>query len=174
MSQIHQMQTTFVPEQDRVLFRLTTGGRQINEIRLWLTRRYVSLLWQALLNMLKSRQPKQYQEDETAPSAALALEAEHQEQVKQANFETPYQEGNVFPLGEEPILVAKIAIKQGPEQQQILCMHPLNGEGIEMALNDQTLHSFCQLLSQAATKADWNLNLDFAQAKELISKRGLN
>ena len=53
-------------------------------------------------------------------------------------------------------------------------MHPLQGEGIELALNNQTLHSFCQLLSQAAAKAEWDLNLDFAQAKELIDKRGLN
>ena len=117
MSKIHQMQTTFVPEQDRVMFRLTTGGRQINEIRLAFTRRYIRLLWQALLNMLKNRQPTKYKEESTK---SAALEIEHQQQIKQANFETPYQEGNVFPLGEDPILVAKIALKEGPNQQQIL------------------------------------------------------
>ena len=170
MSQLHQMQITFVPEQDRLLFRLTTGGRQIQEFRLWLTRRYVRLLWQALLNMLKSRQPKKYRDE---PSKAAALQVEHTQKVAKANFQTPYKEGTVFPLGDDPILVSKVALKNGP-LGQVLCMHPNEGQGLEFNLDDRALHPLCKLLSETSQKAGWDLNLDFAQAQDLISKRGLN
>ena len=171
MSQLHQMQITFEPEQDRLLFRLTTGGRQIQEFRLWLTRRYVRILWQALLNMLKSKQPEQFKQE---PSKTAALAVEHQQSVAKADFQTPYQGGTVFPLGDEPILVSKVALKQAPNGQQILCLHPTRGQGLEFNLDQKALHPLCRLLADASNKADWGLNLDFAQASELIRQRGLN
>ena len=51
---IHQMQITFVPVQDRLMFRLNTTAQ--TEFKLWFTRRYVKLLWQVLQQMLKKTQ----------------------------------------------------------------------------------------------------------------------
>ena len=53
-------------------------------------------------------------------------------------------------------------------------MHPTNGQGIDFNLDRKVLHSFCRLLADAAEKAEWDLNLDFSQAEELIDNQGLN
>ena len=45
----------------------------------------------------------------------------------------------------------------------MLCMHPKNGQGIELALNDQIVHSFCKLLSDTSEKANWGLDLKWAK-----------
>ncbi len=172
MSQLHQMQVTFVPEEDRLLFRLNTSGRQSAEFRFWLTRRYVRILWSALLNMLKSQQPKEVKQEPIKQTMQIAKQ--HQEAIEKADFQTQYQESHVFPLGEQPILVSKVALKQSPAGSQVLCMHPQNGQGLEFDLNEQLLHSFCKLLHDSVTKAEWDLNLDFGQAEELIAQRGLN
>jgi len=172
MSQLHQMQITFVPEEDRLLFRLNTQGRHREEFRFWLTRRYVRLLWNALINMLKTRQTKEFVHEDTK---TVALSVKHQEAVSQADFKTAYQESYVFPLGESPILLSKIAIKAAPEQNaQVISLLPTQGPGLDFNLNDNMLHSFCKLLADSAAKAEWDLDLDFGQAEDLLAKRRLN
>jgi len=172
MEQLHQMQLTFAPEDDRLLFRVNTaGGRHRAEFRFWFTRRYVKLLWTALMNMLERRQPQKFP-DEIAKTKALAVE--HQKAVEQADFQTQYQESAVFPLGEQPILVSRVTLKENERGEQILCIHPTNGQGLELGLNDQILHSFCKLLADCAKTAEWDLPFDFAKAEDLIARRGLN
>ena len=174
MGQLHQMQIGFVPEQDRLLFRINTTGRQQQEFRFWLTRRYVRILWKALLNMLKSRESSEVVQFKEEPTKSAVLQLEHQEATSKADFQTPYQEANIHPLGEDPILVSKVALKKTPNGGQQLSMHPSEGQGIDFNLDVKVLHSFCRLLADAAAKAEWDLNLDFSQAEELIDNQGLN
>ncbi|MEM0969425.1 MAG: hypothetical protein AAF191_11350 [Verrucomicrobiota bacterium] len=173
MSQLHQMQLTFVPEEDRLLFRVNTSGRQRAEFRFWMTRRYVTILWDALLNMLKNHKPGEEPEPEADPKPEELVQ-EHQEMVEKADFQTEYQESSVFPLGEQPILLAKVGLGSNPQGVPILSMQPQNGQGIEFSLNRHILHSFCKLLVESTQKADWKLNLDFGQAEDLMSNLGLN
>ncbi len=180
MSQLRQMQVTFVPVQDRLLFRINTATRPSQEFRFWFTRRYVKLLWNSLIKMLQKLQPIEVEPSAPAPQAAVqqavqavSMAAEHKDTISKADFQTPYEESQVFPLGDQPILAVKIAIKDGPNRQ-ILCIHPEEGNGLEMALNKELLHSLCELLVTGSQKAEWNLDLNFGEAKELISKRMLN
>lgn len=174
MGQIRQLQLSYNPNQDRLLFRLSaSAGRQLHEYRFSLTRRYVRLLWKALLIILKSNQPEK-QQQQSAPTQAASMTLQHQQAVAQADFKTPFEKSHSYPLGEAPILVGKISLKKGPQGGQLLSMHPLQGAGLDFHLNDQLLHSFCQLLSQATQRAEWDLDLDFAQADDLISKQNLN
>ncbi len=77
--------------------------------------------------------------------------------------------------GITPEQCAKVVVKALPDQEvPLLCMHPENGEGIEIALNDQILHSMCRLLSDCAKQADWELKLDFGEAEQFLPKQGLN
>ena len=64
MSQLHQMQITYVPVEDRLLYRVNTKHRQ--EFRFWMTRRYVKLLWKGLIDILKKREAP----EEKAPERA--------------------------------------------------------------------------------------------------------
>jgi hypothetical protein len=176
MGQLKQMQIVFVPVEDRLMFRVNTSNRQ--EFRFWMTRRYVGILWKAVLDMLRKRhvaeKPPEVAEKE-APLEAAILSMEHQKAVEKADFKTEYQESSYLPLGESPTLLAKVAVKVSPDQEvPLLCMHPEKGEGIEIALNDQILHSMCRLLSDCAKQADWELKLDFGEAEQFLPKQGLN
>jgi len=50
MSQMHQIQMSYVSTEDRILFRLNTKSRQ--EFRFWMTRRYTGILWNTLARVL--------------------------------------------------------------------------------------------------------------------------
>ena len=163
---MHQMQLSYVSTEDRLLFRLNTKERQ--EFRFWMTRRYVVILWNTLNQLLSAENPGQ---ESSAPEKAAALhdplvesamkEIKHQELVSQADFKTQYQESSYLPLGETPALLFSVGIKPNPEGQAMICMHPEKGQGIEMVLNEQILHSLCQLIIDTTSKAEWKLNLAF-------------
>lgn len=166
MSKLHQMQLTFVPGEDRMMFRVNTEMGQ--EFRFWMTRRYSALLFKSLADLLRmevksksgpmtdsSRIPNPAKE----MKESIEIEAQHRENVQKSNFETPYEESFDFPLGKDPILLFRIAIKPGPKGGSLLCLHPEQGGGIELALNEQIAHSLCKLIAETTQKADWNLDL---------------
>ncbi len=172
MGPLHQMQITFVPEEDRLLFRVSVAGAPRAEFRLWLTRRYVQLVWRAILELLRKVDAPPGGGGGAPSSMAMAIE--HQAAVSQADFTSSYEESEVFPLGEEPLLAVKVGIKSGPGPVPVLCLHTVAGQGVEFGVRRDVLHSFCRLLSEGSGKAGWGLNLDFSEASDLISKRGLN
>ncbi|MCB1231260.1 MAG: hypothetical protein KDN19_13380 [Verrucomicrobiae bacterium] len=187
MSQLHQMQVTYAPVEDRLLFRVNTRQRQ--EFRFWMTRRYVALLWKTILDHLRTTHeeggaaegqndeaeiPKSKKKKTPEPLKDAIIAKEHEEQVAKSDFKTQYQESTYLPLGEQPLLLFGIGIKKGgPDQNQsILCMHPPKGEGIEISLNDQITHSLCRLVADATKKADWGLDLEFSQASKYFPGKG--
>ncbi|MBP6601622.1 MAG: hypothetical protein KA250_07460 [Verrucomicrobiales bacterium] len=183
MSQMHQMQLTYVSMEDRLLFRLNTKARQ--EFRFWMTRRYVMILWHSLNQLLAKEvgiAPVETEKPLHDPLVeATKKEIKHQEMVSQADFTTQYQESTYLPLGETPALLFSVGLKPSPEGQTLLCMHPESGQGIEIASNEQILHSLCQLLIDTTAKADWRLNLAFlprsgglGEVKDGKSPQGLN
>lgn len=183
MSQIHQMQLSYVATEDRMLFRVNTRERQ--EFRFWMTRRYVSLLWQSLTQLLARNAASTAAAETPKPSPDPLAEAAkqellHREAVKKADFKTQYQESNYLPLGEAPVLLYSVGLKPGPAADQpLLCLHPEQGQGIEIVLNGQILHSLCQLVLDTVAKADWGLNLAFVPgtgpaAEEGGTPKGLN
>ena len=163
MSQMHQIQMSYVSTEDRILFRLNTKSRQ--EFRFWLTRRYTGILWNTLARILdeagkgaKGTTPVPVQ-DELVKSAEK--EIEHKKAVAEGDFDTAYEESSYLPLGEQPTLLFSVGVKPGPNSQAMLCMHPEEGEGIELVLNEQIVHSLCKLIVDTAGKAEWNLSLTF-------------
>ena len=167
MSKMHQMQLSYVSTEDRILFRLNTKARQ--EFRFWMTRRYTSILRNTLAKLLAEEieEPAPETERRDPPLKDALVESakqeiKHKEVVSQADFETQYQESTYLPLGEEPALLFSVGLKPAPGGNQLLCMHPEKGQGIEMALNDQILHSLAKLIVDTTGKAGWNLNLRFS------------
>jgi len=157
-----------------MLFRLSTAaGRQLHEYRFSLTRRYVRLLWKALLEILNNNLPEE-EKKKSEPTQAASMALKHQAAVAKTDFKKPFEKSHSLPLGKKPILVGKLTLKKGPKGGQLLSMHSLEGAGLDFHLNDQLLHSFCRLLTKATKKADWDLDLDFAQTESLLSKQNLN
>jgi len=154
MSRLHQLQLAYAPVEDRLLFRLKT--QDMTEIRLWLTRRLVARLWQPLLDQLAGNEQVLRQEDPEAKKSVLQFQ--HEQAVAQSNFGQKFEEKvEALPLGTAPILVSKVQIKPGGAGKRTLCFYPEKGQGVELAMDDRLLHSFCKLLADATAKADWAL-----------------
>lgn len=161
VSQLKQMQMIFEPEEDRLLLKVNTQSN--DEFRFWLTRRFVRMIWPALMKALASSPQIVVQRDQTAKEAVLAFQQE--KVLSQADFQTPYREDATnHPLGEEPLLVARAQFKPGPDKQRMLGLHPAEGPGIEIALNDAMLHSLCALITKTVAKTDWQLDLTMARS----------
>ncbi|MDA7597542.1 hypothetical protein N8813_01310 [bacterium] len=177
MSQLHQMQFTYAPIEDRILFRMNTKARQ--EFRFWMTRRYVQVLWNTILQILKKKvsPPAAEMLDDkplSEPMKEAKMQVDHKAAVENSDFKTQYEESTYLPLGEAPTLLFSVGVKPGPNNNALLVLSPEKGQGIELALNDQIVHSLCKLLSETSQKAKWELNLDFAQASKLMPEQGLN
>jgi hypothetical protein len=164
---IHQMQITFVPSQDRLMFRIKTTDQ--TELKLWFTRRYVKLLWQILQKMLDNTQNGISPDPQTRQTVRSF---QHEQAIAGMDFAKPYQESTELkqPLGNEPVLVSKIQVKPGPGKTQVLCLHPDQGRGLEIALDPRWIHSFCKLLGDGVKKADWDLDYRLADAGAPVSE----
>ena len=153
---LHQFQMAFVADQDRMLLRISTRDKA--ELRLWMTRRVVRLLWGALLKMIEVGPAKDTPIEANKREAILHFE--HQSAVEQADFETPFQEAaDSYPLGEEGVLVASMQISRRPNGAYTLKLNPKQGKGITINLNDKLMHSFMEMLIDSSKRADWDLEL---------------
>lgn len=132
------------------------------EFRFWLTRRYVKLLWPIVLKMLEADQQIVLQDDPAAKSAVLSFQ--HEKALQQSDFSTRFrEEASTMPLGETPIVLARIQLKQRPDGLNVLCMHPEKGEGIELSMDRMLLHSFSKLLTDAVAVSEWDIELRIAE-----------
>ena len=155
---ITQLQITFNPEQDRLLFRV--NGSDQSEIRAWFTRRLVRQLWPSLIQLLTH---KVALDVPTANDDArrMVLGMQHEESVGKADFSQPYRaEATQFPLGKEPFVASKVKMTVLPKNMYLLAMHPAQGQGVDLRLNDTLLHGFCRMLQKACKEAEWELSLE--------------
>lgn len=164
--QIHQFNMQFHPEQDRIIFRLNTTGHE--EFRFYMTRRFVKLLWPVLMQLLEKDYKRR--EPERSHLANVILPFEHQEVVSKADFNQPFAEQSMaFPLGEEAVLLSRIQVKQGP-QGDILCLLPTDGRGIEFGMTPQFIHTFCKLLHDVVSRAEWDMDFVFVKQVETMQQ----
>jgi len=132
-----------------------SGGDEI-EFRFWLTRRFVKLIWPALGKALQQSPTVQTQVSPDAKREVLAFE--HEKAVHDSDFKTPYRETpKQLPLGNEPILLAKMQLRRNADGSTTLALGPESGAGIDLALNAGLLHSLTELLSNGAQLAQWEL-----------------
>ncbi len=156
MPQLHQIQLAYVPVEDRALLRVSTTGHC--EYRFWITRRYARMLWPALTRSLLTSRTVASQNEPGAQSAVLAFK--HEAALANSDFKTPYQSEKLqTPLGREPIVLARIHCRRLAENQTLLALHPQQGQGLELQLDDRLLHSLAKLLQDAACAGDWDLDL---------------
>ena len=160
---IHQIQMQYDKLQDRILLRVSTSERA--EFRFWVTRRYVKLLWTILIKMLERDPVAALHGDEKLRRTMMGFQ--HADAVRGGDFGTKFNEAAAaLPLGDEPVLLSRITAKQTGQSQQFLCMHPEQGQGIDIAVNGELLHMISKLALDAVAQSDWDLKLvidpDFA------------
>src|SRR4051812_39646864 len=88
------------------------------------------------------------------------LDMERERALAKADFSSPYQEAQREPLlGDEPVLVARMHTERNERGQNVLALLPLEGQGVNLALNDALLHGVCKLLQDAVAMAGWDMTL---------------
>ncbi len=154
---LHQLKLDFDPEHDRLLLRVSTDSQL--EVRLWLTRRALRLLWPLLVQMVRSSPEVALQSNPEARDALVGMQ--HEQALSRADFGKPFEEvPRAMPLGAEPILVVHIQASNDGEGNQVLGLLPQQGRGIHLTLDNTLLHSFCKLVRNAVANSDWNLVLE--------------
>lgn len=147
---LHQIRIDYHQEQDRLLLRVSTDDG--SELHFWLTRRYVKGLWPALLKMAEVTGEARTQLDPGVRKAML--EFEHEKAVQKADFTTPYKPAANLPLGAEPLVVTRLRAQPDGRGHVIVVMHPTQGQGMDLSMDAQLLHSFSRLLQGAVAKTD--------------------
>jgi hypothetical protein len=80
--------------------------------------------------------------------------------VSKADFSKPYDAvGSTTPLGETPLLLARIQTGHDRNGQPVVALHPAQGQGITLTFDSVLLHSVCRLLQAAVKKSDWDMEL---------------
>jgi len=154
---LHQLKIDFAAEQDRLLMLIAASEKV--EVRMWLTRRFVKLLWPLLVKLAEEASPRIRTQPNPEARKAL-LNIEHEQAVSKANFSKPYDDSTrATPLGAEPLLLARIQTGHDPSGHPVLAMHPTEGQGVTLTLDPVLLHSVCRLLQAAVKKSDWDMEL---------------
>ena len=164
---LHQINLEYVPEQDRLLMRISSGAGE--EILLWLTRRCVKLLWPGLLNLAQTV-PDIATQSHDVKTALLGMR--HEAALAKTDFSKPYDGTSLErPLGTDPILVSRMQITHNKDGSFVLTLLPNKGQGVHVALDEALLHSVCGLLRKIVAKTDWELKLDWPQSASVPTEQ---
>ena len=148
--QLHQINISHDGKEDRLLLRVSTGGG--DEYRLWLTRRYTSLLMGVLNKEIDNRGG--------VPSVAGSEETT--KMLKNGALEKKYdsETAKSFPLGEAGVLAFRINTRNTDEGNLALELLPEKGKGITLNLNKSLLYMMHNILTQGITQANWGLQTE--------------
>ena len=175
---LKQMQLTYQPADDRLLLRISGGER--DEFRFWLTRRLVSVIADPLSKHLKGMPinpdtPDPPQPLQESPRAEAEAAFKHEQTMAELKTEQRFDEPaeRRMPLGEAPLLVAKVRLTPTKNGGLVLSLHSSQDQGLDIQLGQPLLHGFCDLLVKTSDQAGWGLSLDLvppANAAEPESK----
>ena len=156
MAKIQQIQIKFVAVEDRLLLRVSSTDHV--EFRFWMTRRFVNLIWPAVQKALADTPRIQTQPSTAVKKELLAFE--HKKAVGDSDFKTPFKETpKSLPLGDQPILLAKMQLRQNANGEIVMALAPEQGPGIDLPLTASLLHSLTELISSATRIAAWELSI---------------
>jgi hypothetical protein len=153
---IHQMTMSYKAAEDRLLLRVST--RRHDEHRFWLTRRFVIVLWPALVKAIERRAVPTATASDRARKAAIAVQ--HHEAVEAADMSQPHdEEGLNRAATEAPLLVtggACTPLKGGGAR---LVLDTVERAKITLNLSEELLHALCHQIETVTDKAEWGLGL---------------
>jgi hypothetical protein len=144
--QIRQLQVARDSIQDRLTLRIGTQSRE--EIRVFITRRFLRELWPGLAGLLP------------APAARPTGGAE----PANATFSEPFAEDNpTYPLGSTPLLASEATLDPAGDSGCKLTLREGRERSVNLNLNSDLLQALCSMLRAASEQAGWDLSLDYGK-----------
>lgn len=156
---LHQVHVEYAPAEDRVLLKLNTVDRQ--ELRFWLTRKFVKSFWDTLQKLLEGVGGAQMQSDPALRKAMVGLEQERA--APKERFGKPFVgEPTGFPLGEDPVLVTGFVYKASRRAGGTgrVAFETAGGHEIGMPADATLLHSLSKMLVGINERTGWDLVLE--------------
>lgn len=152
---VSQIQASYSPTEDRILLNIKTLNEQV--YLAWITRRFMKLIIPTLHGQ--------------HPTTGKALFDEKTSQIQQAQKEKTQLQGDYksayqtpdnpqYPLGETPIVLAKLTFKDIHSGKGSLVLEPERGQGIVLPYHPDLLGPLIKIFSQALNNSDWDLNLE--------------
>lgn len=149
--QIRQLQVAHDNVQDRLVLRIGTQANE--EIRVFLTRRFVRELWPVLTATLSGHLGARPQ---SAPEADGA-------DAPASTFAEPFREENpTYPLGSTPLLASEATVEPAGDSLCRLILREGRERSFTLTLNTELMQAFCSMLRASGDKARWDLALDYA------------
>lgn len=160
-SPLQQMQIAYDPLQDRLVFTIFT--QDFCEYRFWITRHILKGIWNGMMQLLQADQKNQLKLKEESKKAAEQIQKEKAQ--RQPGAEKFATSATRRPLGDEPLLLAKFFAK--PMERNTFLVHLEDARGVSIEFNGESsiIVAFCQLILQAVSRSDWNLDLKTATDK---------
>lgn len=152
--QIQQLQVAADPIQDRLLLRISTSSH--DEVRVFLTRRFVRELWPHLVGMLFGH----------LGARRIKLEMKEADpDGDDRDYAPPGTNGNAsYPLGSMPLLAAEAKVEAGGDGLCKLTVRELKERSFTMMLNADLLQAFCSMLRATSEQSKWDLPLDYGES----------
>jgi len=164
---LHQITMTYSPEQDRILLRIGTADQ--SEYQLWLTRRFIRVLWPALLKTLEKDPDLRKSLLPEVRDAVMGMN--HQEAVQTSDFSQKHSEDNRnLTSNTGPLLVTGGSITPAGTDLTQLTLQTEQGAAINVALNKQLMHAFCHLIISSAHKAEWDIDMAVGDGNVVVPK----
>ena len=156
---LHQMTMSYSATEDRLLLRVSTTAN--DEHQIWLTRRFVKMLWPALFKGVEKQSlpPETAAAPTTTPQVKRAVMAmQHNEALQKTDMTQQHDEKKVNKRSTEKPMLA-VGGQCVPLQTGGLRLILKTAENLQVALNlnEQLLHAFCHQITSLTQKAKWEL-----------------
>jgi hypothetical protein len=172
MSTIHQIRVVFDPPEDRLLMSIISKDGL--EYRMWLTRRFVTLMWPNLVKLAEATPEAAAQQSEEARQSVVRFQ--HEQAVRSAQFSSTYDSEKVVrqSLGDSPVLITQGSIKRSDDVKEPnrIAFMSKDGKPITLAVDTLLLHSLLRLVRNAVKKADWDLDLGPLSGEGITAQDG--
>ena len=153
---IRQVNCTYVPDEDRVMFRFSTGKDELQEYRLWLTRAVLS----QLLRHTQVLAVEAVKGNMNVQQAQEVAEFKQEALAQNVTF-TQFESAPKLPLGAEPTLVKAVTAKtetvNDSQKVAALVFQLARGQNLTLRMNDDLLGKLQLLFKKMNDTAGWAL-----------------
>jgi hypothetical protein len=156
---LQQINISYNPVEDRLLFKLRAGNNQ--EFRLWFTRRFTRIFLSLLLEKMNT----------FGGADSIAVSNDTQQDIKNGALTKKYivPEAPEYPLGESGIVPTKMNVSQLKNNGIVIQFSDNANKGMKLNMDKKMLFMVHKLLIQSIAKADWAIETEPALSNSDIN-----
>lgn len=177
---LHQLQVTYQPEEDRILFRVSFRERDqpLQEVRSWLTRRLLAKLWPGIIKAMKTQVALDQPMAAHATDEIMSMQhlASMTEMNARGDFNVPFENAEQTYLSDgRPVIVTAVTIHLTANEATRMVFVAGETMDFQVRLLKNEFHGFCTMLQDCIKSADWGIGPALPSTEDVeIGLRVLN